>query len=348
MVWQRLRGGDNSKNVQAQIANFGIGYKDARDIALDVFNDNFARLSESAHRRAVERVEEFTLNYLNQLYERQPTSVENIGDPGVQSSILEAQSSFAVSGDETLGQVLVDLLTDRTAVTERNIKQLSLHEAIYVSKKLTAEHFKALSLLFLVTRTRSSEPLNPGNLYAWLCNSISPFSDSLRVSDSDVSHLAATGCLWIGITSLSIPEYLLRAYPGLYAPGFNRDDCPEDLIAEIESAPSVRPRFTTHLRDPELVQVNAIDEAGFVELTENLSEGAIAFLRTRFGAVKRPDEVAEELGAFDRRLGVAVDKWQSSSLSQATLSAVGIAIGHANVRRTLGEEFDVDLGAWIN
>ena len=38
--------------------------------------------------------------------------------------------------------------------------------------------------------------------------------------------------------------------------------------------------------------------------------------------------------------------WAASSISQFTLTSVGIAIGHANVKKNVGEF--TDLSIWIN
>jgi hypothetical protein len=40
------------------------------------------------------------------------------------------------------------------------------------------------------------------------------------------------------------------------------------------------------------------------------------------------------------------DRWQNSGMANFTLTSVGIAIAHANLRRRTG--MSADLGIWIN
>ena len=75
---KKQEGGDGSSNIQAENVNVynGITYKDAKEIALDVFNSNFIRLKSEAAQIAAERAEEITEKIVKELNEKSPESLE--------------------------------------------------------------------------------------------------------------------------------------------------------------------------------------------------------------------------------------------------------------------------------
>ena len=66
---QKQKSGSQSINIQARNIQTGLTYSDARKIALDVFNDNFVKLSKVAADTAKKRAEEITGKILNRLKE---------------------------------------------------------------------------------------------------------------------------------------------------------------------------------------------------------------------------------------------------------------------------------------
>ena len=139
---KKQEGGDGSSNIQAENVNVynGITYKDAKEIALDVFNSNFIRLKSEAAQIAAERAEEIT-----EKNEKSPESLEEFKNPAMQDALFQTQKEYAKSGDEELGNLLVDILVDRAKTQERNMLQLVLDESLLVAPKLTVEHFDLLT-----------------------------------------------------------------------------------------------------------------------------------------------------------------------------------------------------------
>lgn len=53
--------------------------------------------------------------------------------------LFSAQKEHARIGDEDLGDLLVQLLVDRTKVRDRNLVQIALNESLEVAPKLTPD-----------------------------------------------------------------------------------------------------------------------------------------------------------------------------------------------------------------
>jgi hypothetical protein len=58
------------------------------------------------------------------------------------------------------------------------------------------------------------------------------------------------------------------------------------------------------------------------------------------------NEIKEKIIAIRPYMAEVFETWTNSSLQTFTLTSVGIAIGHANIKRLIGEF--ADLAIWIN
>jgi hypothetical protein len=358
LIWrQKQRSGDGSTNIQAQVVQYGVSYSDAKAIAMDVFKENFAKLSQNAHRLAVDRADEFTMNYLSELQNRKPEAIQNIEDPGVQSDILEAQSGFAKSGDTDLGQVLVDILVDRTARTERTTASLALSAAVATAQKLTGTQFAALTAMFIFKQLRFLRVTHHEELYRHISFCLEPLRDELiRLTDSDVQYLAALGCITISVGSSSIHETLQQEYPGIFSEGFDFISLSTDL-GDIPETPEVivnklvgTPVVTKSLRDPEKIRVAAAHSEALHQLvTENGCPEYEKILQKALTA--RPvsgDVIMAELREHSPATGEIADVYNAKSLSNCTNTAIGTAIAHANLRKATEGKFSVALDVWLS
>ncbi|MGR4850453.1 LPO_1073/Vpar_1526 family protein [Streptomyces sp. LARHCF252] len=358
MIWrQKQKGGNGSTNIQAQVVQCGVSYDDAKSIAMDVFIDNFAKLSQTAHRLAIERADEFTENYLSELHEREPAAVENIEDPGIQSDILEAQAGFARSGDRDLGEVLVDILVDRTARTERTTASLALSAAINTAQKLTGPHFAALSTLFVFKQLRIKEVTDPQSLYRRMSICLTPMrEDMARLSNSDIHYLTALGCITAPMGSPPIHQTLHQTYPGLFYEGIDislapkrfsgaPEDGPESVVAKFKDTPAVAPSF----RDPTKFQIAAVDHSALKRIiTENgLQEHGSYLERALTARPVNGDTVMSEMRTHDSALGGIVDAYNATSLINCRNTAIGTAIAHASVRKATGGNFITALDIFL-
>ncbi|MGW7194995.1 LPO_1073/Vpar_1526 family protein [Streptomyces chryseus] len=340
------------------MVQYGVGYADAKDIAMTVFRENFSKLSKEAHRVAFERAEEFTANYLSELHNREPKAIANLEDPGVQSDILEAQSGFAKSGHRDLGEILVDILVDRTARTERSTASLTLSAALSTAQKLTSPHFAALSSLFALKQLRAVGATRPDQIYAHFSNYLSPMRDDMKaLSSSDVQYLAGLGCLTISIGSNPVHATLQTTYPGLFCAGMDISSAPSDLSGSAEDGPeSVARRFKDTpaimrtLRDPSKFQVAAVDKEGLSALLARtgLTEYDDILQRTLTARPMDGDLIISEIREFSSSLGDVIDAYNIRDLPNCSNTAIGTAIGHANIRKVTSGAFTAALDVWIS
>lgn len=344
---QIQKAGDDSLNIQAGQINItkGLSVEDVKTIALDVFKSNFYTLSGVARDTAQKRAEEITNTFLDEFAKRNPEGLIHAEDPDMQYAIFTAQKEYARTGDKELGDILIDILVDRTKESSRSILQIVLNECLKVAPKLTKSHLDALSIIFNFRYVKYLRMRNLESLTHYLDYRVSPFAQSLVNNAACYQHLAYAGCGSISIGSAKIEAIFRKTYPGIFAKGF-----PGSEISEIvTNNPVSQQMFTQCLRDPQLFQVNAIDEQIIRSRAKenNLDDVAtqkIVDLQNRY--LMSEAEVKDYLKSAHVCMERVFDVWDDSSIKNMTLTSVGIALGHANIRRITGETDDLSI--WIN
>ena len=116
MSKQTQKGGDHSTNIQAHAVAItqGPSVAEVRALALDVFRANFLELAGQAAEAARARAEEITEKFLKELQQQHKQGLKQAQDPDFQYALYTAQREYARCGDKELGDLLVDLLVDRT------------------------------------------------------------------------------------------------------------------------------------------------------------------------------------------------------------------------------------------
>lgn len=345
---QRQEAGDNSTNYQAENINInqGITYRDAKDIALDIYRQNFMQLSEQAAKVALERVEEFVDEFLDKLQSKSPSLLDVMNQPSIQHSLYSAQKQYAVTGDEELKGLLLDLVVQRCEKENRSIHQIVLDEAIAVASKLTVEQMDALTINFIISRTVDNNIVNLDAFFEHLDTSVIPFLESLRFDSSCYDHLPYVGVATIEYTGL-IPQ-LYEQYREKYAAAFSKGLSKEIVDDVVSSDPSLSKHFMICHEYPNLLQVCALNENSlrFVCQKDGVSNEGIDKLISLLRQSTMSNEEAKVF-LLDRRpaLKKLFSIWEKTLINKIFLTPVGVAIAQANLQRRTGKMLMLDM--WV-
>lgn len=327
------------------ITQNGLSYSEVRDVALDVFSSNFYQLVGPAMETANARAQEITENFLKKLQQEYPEGFNKGQDPDFQHALFTVQREYARNGDKDLGDLLVDLLVDRSKQEQRDILQIVLNESLSTAPKLTEVQLSVLAVIFLFRYTQNQGIGNHEMLGQYLDMHVSPFAEKLVKNSSCYQHLEFTGCGSIQLVEIKLEQVLEQTYQGQFLKGFDQSEIANRGIA----IGSDERFFIPCLNDPTKLQVRANNR---VLLQTNLDAHAVV-----------PEEQEKILGLFEhekmshaeiREKCVAIrpymekvfETWSASPMKSFTLTSVGMAIGHANVKRLVGEF--ASLSIWIN
>jgi hypothetical protein len=333
--------------LQAETINLGIGYEDVKKIALDIFKDNFIKLSEEASIIAKERVEEITEEFLVELYKNKPESIDSMRNPDMQLAIYTVQKEYARTGDKNLSDMLVDILVDRATKKERDLKQIVLDESLSIVPKLTSEQIEALTIIFIVKYARRLGISNLALFNQIIDEVIKPFTGNLTKNRSCYQHLEYCGCGAISSFSIDIEEIFKSSYRSIFSKGFSKEEIlnfPKGNIKENQNLV-----FFESCWDKSKIRFiwdNTEEMENILKQTKWYTEEEIQKFKEIYTKNSLTnEEIKKYLLSIGDYMNILFDIWNNSEMKHMTLTSVGIAIAQANFRRKTGKT--IDLSIWI-
>ena len=347
MTKQEQKAGDNSTNVQARDITVyqGLTYEDVKQVALDVFRQNFIQLSGKARETIQKRGEDITEKFLDQLQHENPAGFAKAEDPDFQHALFTVQKEYARTGDKDLGDLLVDLLIDRSKRDQRDILQIVLNESLSTAPKLTNEQLAALAIIFYFRYTQNVSIGNYTLLSAHLDRHIAPFADKIVDTESCYQHLQFTACGSISpLGGITLEKIFAHTYKGLFTSGFEKNEISSRSLTIGED-----PRlFVPCLNDPAKIQVKAINKQNLDEYLERLKipeeDRAKVVALFELSGYSEP-QIRDKVISLRPYMKHVFDVWNGSRMQGFNLTSVGMAIGHANIKRVAGEFSNLSI--WV-
>jgi hypothetical protein len=337
--------GDNSHNIQvAGNVNIGISANESRQIAIDVFKANFYDFSENAAKKALERAEEITDNFIEQFYTKIPHLEESLKEPSIQSSMFNAQKEYAKTGDKDLKEQLLDLLIQRIDSEERSLKQIVLDEAITIIPKLTQDQINLLSLIFSAVYLNHTDIDDIPSLLNYLDNKLLNFYPKETISYSFFSHLQFTGCCTIlseGSTYKPFEQILKSRNTAFFVKGFTEE---EFKIEFGENSEKLRPLLMRCFQNPIALQFNSLNDNVFKFKKKQLNLGALGDKAMAFRKKHLLSDL--EVSNFLISKNIIQEKflkeWKESNFKTMKPTSVGFAIAILNYNRITGNNIHLD------
>ena len=334
--------GENSKNLNVMgDYHEGLSYKDARQVALDVFKANSSVYTEIAKKTIDERVVNITDDIFTMIYSELPDTVEKLVEPAVQDTLLKIQKEYAKNDDPALKERLIALLKNRLKADEKDMETMVLDEALEIVPKLTGIQLNILSLHLTVLRILHHEVTNRDTFFHMLTSKILLFYSNRMSKTIEYAHLQYLGCTGIlseGSTYKPIEEIFRNRYAGLFSRGFSREEFYEYMGIEIQEFQQL---ITTCQIDKEKYQFNAMNEnvlkysiaqSGKQEYEEKL----LQYYKEHIMEVKEiKDDISSHVQGFEE----LADFWKKTSeFKSMNLTSVGIEIGLLNYNLQTGSK----------
>lgn len=325
--------------------NYGLSYSEVRQIALDTYKANFYELAGAAKETARARAEEITEEFLNKLQDENPRGFLQAEEPDFQHGLFTVQKEYARTGDKELGDILVDLLVDRSKQDERNILQIVLNESLSVAPKLTNSQLAILALIFRLRYTVAHTVVSHDSLGQYFDENVFPFIEKITTNEASFQHLEFAGCGTRRTSEANLERLLGIIYKGMFAKGFDKSEIDSKQI----TIGSNNRYFISCLNDNTKLQVNATSEEVLKALFEEdqIGEEDRKKIIELFNLnVMSDNEIMDFCIKLRPYMQGIFDKWNSSPMNAFNLTSVGIAIGHANIKKLRGNF--TDLSIWIN
>ena len=327
------------------VTNVGLSYAEVRTVALDVYKSNAIELAGIAAATANSRVEEFTESFLARLLRENPQGVSNFTDPDFLNGLFKAQNEYARSGDKDLESLLVDLLTDRSKQQRKGLLKIVLNESLETVAKLTDSQLASITLIFLLRYRIDQGISTEKKLGEFLDESIGAYLGKLSSGVADFQHLEYARCGKVETGTISLEHLFTENFRGLFSKGFELDK----VSARRIDANRCQRFFCRCLNDPLRLQISALNMDVLQQMfaADSLDEHHRKQIEELYrGNPLGELEVREKCTTLRPYMKDVFHTWSNTSFNKFTLTSVGIAIAHANARRTMANVGD--LAIWIN
>lgn len=185
----------------------------------------------------------------------------------------------------------------------------------------------------------------PPQKQEYLDKHLFPFVSKLSKNHAGYQHLEFSGCGSIGLAGNRLEGVLGTVYQGQFLKGFDQSEIGNRAISVgLDSR-----FFIPCLNDFSKIQVNANSKENLEKHLD--AQGVPPEDRTKIlelfdlGKMSEP-EIKEKLIAIRPYMTEVFETWDNSPMQKFTLTSVGMAIGHANIKRLIGEF--ASLSIWIN
>jgi hypothetical protein len=340
--------GNGATAVQANgdinVNNYGMTYSEVKAIALDVAKATFYELTGVAKETAAIRVDAITDQVIKKLEQDYPAGLQKANDPDFQYALFTVQKEYARNGDKDLGDLLVELLVDRSKQDQRNILQIVLNESLATAPKLTENHLATLAVIFLFKYTQDQRIGNHQLFGEYLDRYLSPFIAKLSKNQVSYQHLEFAGC-GTALVGSNLENILGIHYQGQFLKGFD----PVEIENRSISIGLDSRFFIPCLNDASKLQVKANSKEILKKHldAQGISSEDQAKITALFEVNKMSEpEMREKIIELRSYMTDVFETWNNSPMQSFTLTSVGMAIGHASIKRFVGEF--ADLSIWIN
>lgn len=211
---QKIEGVNQSNIIQAKgdITFNGISAETAMEICKYVVKSELAVYTQDARVEAEKRLSDISEKTIDQITSLKEDLLHRFKEPAIQMALNETFKNYIASGNEELGENLVDLLIERLNAQEKTSEQSIIDEARNIIPKLSSN---TISLLAILVFSKLIFPLNRKQFNELLLK-LSPLVERIgNISSLDIAHLKQVGCGY-GISAFHVVEplekYLLSNY----------------------------------------------------------------------------------------------------------------------------------------
>lgn len=211
---QKIESVNQSTIVQAKgDINFnGITAETAIEICKYVVKGELAVYTQDARVEAEKRLLDISKKTIDRITSLKEDLLYRFKEPAIQMALNETFKNHIASGNEELGENLIDLLIERLRVQERTTEQSIIDEARNIIPKLSSN---TVSLLAIMVFSKLIFPYNKEQ-YDDLLLKLAPLVEKFKnINSLDIAHLKQVGCGY-GVSAFHVAESLEKDLLSIY------------------------------------------------------------------------------------------------------------------------------------
>lgn len=347
----RQESGDGSQNIQiAGDVHYGITVSDAFEISRSVVKQELAIYTNEALQTAERRFATIANKTIDRINKENSNLFPKFKEPAIQMALNETYKKYIETGDDELGDNLINMLIDRLEIENKNTKQFIIDDARNILPKLSISN---LSFLALQVFSILSIPTNSRNEYKTILEKLKKITNNVaNISNLDIMYLKQSGCA-MGTPMIhvngKIAESLLNTYEYYFSEGISLDSFNElatkhqlnrkhELFMNAISLSDMLTNNYVGLRFSSRTRFeNFFSQNNFPEIKEFFEE----FITIQNKA--NIDNVKSFHSSMDSNWNNIFSLWDKEIVTTLSIMPVGLYIGSVYLGRVLGMKIPQDI-----
>lgn len=265
----------------------------------------------------------------------------------IQEALLAMQKAYAGSPTTWMKTAALEAFSDVVQSPKSSTPYLVAFDALRVLPHLTLGHFQVMALTLLLQYSRNSNNYGRIHFQHYVEKYIEPFISDLPHDSSFYRQLDYLRCTQQERESVTLTQLLSNSYPFV----FNYRGFTKEELFRATDGRGVDPRFVVRSLNSNLYKLAVVDESlaqrFFREARISdpmVQRDLIALMKSKPTAF-RGEEARQIMDDISPVLSDLARVYDESPMCSISLTLLGLYLGRAHVKATIGEEFD--LSHWF-
>ncbi len=265
----------------------------------------------------------------------------------IQEALMSMQKAYAATNTEWMKSAALGAFLDVVQSPKSSTPYLVAFDALRVLPHLTLGHFQVMALTLLLQYSRNSNNYGLIHFQHYVEKYIEPFISDLPRNDSFYRQLDYLRCTQEEQEPITLCQVLSNSYPFVFNyRGFSKEE-----LFRATDGHGVDPRYVVRSLNSNLYKLALVDESlapQFFRQTRisnaMVQRDLLALMKSKPTAF-RGQEARDIMDDISPVLMDLADVFDSTPMSKISLTLLGLYLGRAHVKATIGEEFD--LSHWF-
>ena len=265
----------------------------------------------------------------------------------IQEALMSMQKAYAATNTEWMKSAALGAFLDVVQSPKSSTPYLVAFDALRVLPHLTLGHFQVMALTLLLQYSRNSNNYGLIHFQHYVEKYIEPFISDLPRNDSFYRQLDYLRCTQEEQEPITLCQVLSNSYPFVFNyRGFSKEE-----LFRATDGHGVDPGGRGLSKKSNLYKLALVDESlapQFFRQTRisnaMVQRDLLALMKSKPTAF-RGQEARDIMDDISPVLLDLADVFNSTPMSKISLTLLGLYLGRAHVKATIGEEFD--LSHWF-
>ena len=265
----------------------------------------------------------------------------------IQEALMAMQKAYAATNTEWMKSAALGAFLDVVQSPKSSTPYLVAFDALRVLPHLTLGHFQVMALTLLLQYSRNSNNYGLIHFQHYVEKYIEPFISDLPQNNSFYRQLDYLRCTQEEREPITLAQVLSNSYPFVFNyRGFSKEE-----LFRATDGHGVDPRYVVRSLNSNLYKLALVDESlapRFFRQTRisdsMVQRDLIALMKSKPTAF-RGQEARDIMDDISPVLLDLADVFDHTPMSKISLTLLGLYLGRAHVKATIGEEFD--LSHWF-